>query len=52
MLEIVAAHGGSITCESEPGKGTTFRFSFPLTPTAHGDRSVAPPARPTPTAAA
>jgi signal transduction histidine kinase len=25
-----AAHGGDISAESEPGKGTTIRFSFPL----------------------
>lgn len=28
--EIVTAHGGTITCESVLGKGTTFRLSFPI----------------------
>jgi signal transduction histidine kinase/HAMP domain-containing protein len=28
--EIVAAHGGTITCESEPGKGTVFRIRIPV----------------------
>jgi signal transduction histidine kinase len=32
VREIVAAHGGSITCESRPGEGTTFRITLPTSP--------------------
>jgi signal transduction histidine kinase len=28
---LVLAHGGSITAESEPGRGTAFRFTLPVT---------------------
>ena len=30
VRQIIAAHGGTITYESEAGKGTTFRLSLPL----------------------
>jgi signal transduction histidine kinase len=27
--KLVDAHGGTVACESEPGRGTTFRLTFP-----------------------
>jgi signal transduction histidine kinase len=30
VRELVTAHGGDVTCASEPGKTTTFRFTIPL----------------------
>jgi signal transduction histidine kinase len=32
VQQIVAAHGGAITYTSEPGKGTVFRLTLPLSP--------------------
>src|SRR5262249_8931030 len=29
VREIVTAHGGTVSCESRPGKGTTFRVTLP-----------------------
>jgi NtrC-family two-component system sensor histidine kinase KinB len=29
VREIVTAHGGSVTCDSQPGQGTTFRIRLP-----------------------
>jgi len=33
--EIVTAHGGEITCDSEPGKGTTFHITLPAWEEGH-----------------
>jgi signal transduction histidine kinase len=30
VRQIVTAHGGGISYESQPGKGTTFRLTLPL----------------------
>lgn len=32
VREIVTAHGGTVECESSPGKRTVFRMSLPITP--------------------
>jgi two-component system phosphate regulon sensor histidine kinase PhoR len=42
---IVASHGGSITCRSEEGEGTTFTLSIPMQPpaTRHGGRNASHP---------
>ncbi len=39
---IVEQHGGWITCESEPGKGTTFRLYFPIIKESMADQKPEP----------
>jgi signal transduction histidine kinase len=42
VREIVLAHGGSITCASEPGVGTTFRLTLPLRSASAGESLTVP----------
>ena len=36
VREIATAHGGAVACESEPGRGTTFRITLPARAAAEG----------------
>ncbi|HEX4612094.1 MAG TPA: ATP-binding protein [Urbifossiella sp.] len=38
VKEIATAHGGDVTCASEPGRGTTFRVTLPAWAAGEGDR--------------
>ena len=39
VREILTAHGGTVSCESRPGEGTTFRLVLPVWPAGEPDRS-------------
>lgn len=41
VKEIVSAHGGEVSAESEIGRGSTFRFTLPLSEDEHASRSAA-----------
>jgi len=37
VAALVAAHGGTVTLQTSPGEGATFRVTLPLAPEARGD---------------
>ncbi len=39
VQSVVSDHGGAITVESQPGRGTTFRIELPVTQTARAARA-------------
>jgi two-component system, OmpR family, sensor kinase len=40
---LVSAHGGTVTVDTEPGRGATFRVSLPLAPEAQGPHAPVGP---------
>jgi PAS domain S-box-containing protein len=40
VREIIAAHGGTLTVQSEPGRGTTFTITLPREPQTHERRTT------------
>ena len=46
VAALVAAHGGTVTLQTSPGQGATFRVTLPLAPEARSDRPDDAPAAP------
>ena len=46
VFQIVAAHGGRVTVDSEPGKGTTFHLFVPAAAAECATDAAGPPAKP------
>ena len=42
VAAVAEAHGGSVSVESEPGRGTTFRIALPLAEPAHEPKAASP----------
>ena len=42
VREIVAAHGGTVACESRPGESTVFRLTLPMSPPEPARRAERP----------
>ena len=43
VQQVVQEHGGTVRCQSEPGRGTTFTLSFPAAPEERVEPATTPP---------